>query len=429
MARRTGLVLEWERPSNPCPGRIPVRVSTLLRRLIGVSRLVVQGFRFEQDTLVVSVRPRWQRARCGECGAKRRGYDQARPRRWRHLGLGSLRIELAYTPRRVDCRRCGGVRVEAVPWAAHGSGFTYAFEELVAYLAQVTDKTQVTRLMGIAWSTVGAIVRRVVDRKLDPDLLEGLRCIGVDEFGYRKRHNYLTVVVDHDRQRVVWAAKGHDSATLKAFFEDLGPERCAKIQCVTIDLSAAFIKAVQEGAPQARIVFDRFHVQRLASDALDEVRREQLRDLRGSPEGRQLFRTRFALLKNPWNLSYIEQGRLSEVQRTNAPLYRAYLLKETLAKALDYRQPARAKRELQDWLAWASRSRLKPFVRVARTIRKHFQGVLAYVSERLTNAFLEGMNNRIRMIAHRAYGFHTHHALAAMIFLCCSGITLEPPLP
>jgi len=406
-----------------------VRVSTLLRRLLGVSGLVVEGVRFEDGVMVVSVKPRRRQARCAQCERIRPGYDRLRARRWRHLGLGSLRIELEYAPRRVSCTRCGGVRVEAVAWAAHASNFTYDFEELVAYLAQVTDKTRVTELMGIAWSTVGAIVRRVVDRRLDPDLLEGLRCIGVDEFGYRKRHNYLTIVVDHDRQRVVWTAKGHDAATLKAFFEALGPERCKQLEYVTMDLSAAFIKAAEESAPEAQIVFDRFHVQRLASEALDQVRREQLRELRGTPEGRELFRSRFALLKNPWNLTAMDSDRLSKVQRANAPLYRAYLLKETLAKALDYRQPLRAERALTQWLAWAARSRLEPFVRAARTVRKHFGGILAYVRERLTNAFLEGMNNRIRMIVHRAYGFHDHFALSAMIFLCCSGITLSPPLP
>jgi transposase len=406
-----------------------VRLSTVLRRLIGVSGLFVEGARFEEGVLVVGVRPRRRRARCAQCERVSPGYDRLPTRRWRHLGLGRLRIELEYAPQRVKCRHCGGVHVEAVAWAAHGSSFTYEFEELVAYLAQVTDKTQVKELMGISWSTVGSIVQRVVDRKLPADLLRGLRRIGVDEFGYRRRHHYLTVVVDHDRQRVVWTGKGHDSATLKAFFDQLGPERCAKLECVTIDLSGAFIKAVQESAPQAQIVFDRFHVQRLASDALDEVRRQQLRDLRGTDEGRELFRSRFALLKNPWNLSEIEQGRLSAVQRSNAPLYRAYLLKETLAKSLDYLQPARAERSLTDWLSWAARSRLKPFVRAARTVRKHLDGILAYVRERLTNAFVEGMNNRIRMIAHRAFGFHSHIALSAMIFLCCSGIVLDPPLP
>jgi transposase len=400
-----------------------------LRSLLGVSALFVRDVRFEENTLVVSVVPRRRRTRCAQCERPCPGYDHLPTRRWRHMGLGRMRVEFEYAPRRVSCKHCGGKRVEAVAWAAHGSVFTYECEELAAYLAQVTDKTRVTELMGISWSTVGAIVRRVVERKLPSDLLDGLRRIGVDEFSYRKRHKYLTVVVDHDRRRVVWAAKGHDSATLKRFFDELGPERCSKLECATMDLSAAFIKATEEAAPQAQIVFDRFHVQRLVSDALDEVRREQLRELRGTQEGRELFRSRFALLKNPWNLTKVESGKLSAVQKTNKPLYRAYLLKETLAHALDYRQPARAERALEDWLAWAARSRLEPFVRAARTVRKHFQGILAYVRERLTNAFLEGMNNKIRMITHRAFGFHDHVALTSMIFLCCSGLVLDPPLP
>jgi transposase len=406
-----------------------VRLSTVLRRLIGVSSLFVVGVRFEEDLMVVEVKPRRRLARCAQCERICPGYDRLSTRRWRHLSLGRMRIELEYAPRRVSCKHCGGVHVESVAWAAHGSSFTYEFEELVAYLAQATDKTKVTRLMGIAWSTVGSIVQRVVSRKLPSDLLDDLRCIGVDEFSYRKHHKYLTVVVDHDRRRVVWTAKGHDSAALKTFFDRLGPERCKKIECVTMDMSAAFIKSVEEAAPKAQIVFDRFHVQRLASDALDEVRREQLREMRGTPEGRELFRSRFALLKNPWNLTDTEGGKLSAVQRTNAPLYRAYLLKETLAKSLDYRQPARAEKSLKAWMSWAARSRLKPFVRAARTVRRHFSGILAYVRERLTNAFLEGINNRIRMITHRAFGFHDHVALGAMIFLCCSGIALDPPLP
>lgn len=406
-----------------------MRVTTLFRKLIGVSELVVDHVSIEEEAIIATVRPRWRRPRCGECGTRAPGYDRARPRRWRHLNLGRHCFVLEYVPRRVSCPRCERIRVEQVPWAEHGSWFTRDFEELTAYLAQITDKTQVTKLMGIAWNTVGAIVQRVVERTLDSERLDGLQRIGVDEFGYRRRHRYITTVVDHDRRRVVWAAKGHDSRVLESFFDDLGEERCAQLEFVTIDMAAGFIKAIENRIPRAQIVFDRFHVQRLATDAVDEVRRDQLRDLRGTPEGKEIFRSRFALLKNPWNLSKSEKGKLSDLQRTNAQLYRAYLLKETLAKALDYRQPKRAEDALRDWLSWASRSRLPPFVRAGRTVRKHLNGILAYIKDRLTNGLVEGINNKLRMIARRAYGFHSHHSLIAMLFLCCGGIRLSPPIP
>jgi transposase len=328
----------------------------------------------------------------------------------------------------VSCKKCG-VTTEQVPWAEHGSRFTRDFEELVAYLAQSTDKTKVTKLMGISWPTVGAIVERVVQRKLDPDRLEALTSIGVDEFSYRRRHRYLTTVVDHERRCVVWAAPGRSADTLRSFFDVLGPERCAAIKWATIDMAAGYARAIKERLPNAQIVFDRFHVQRLAGDAVDKVRREQLRDLRGTEEGRALFRMRFALWKNPWNLKSSEKRRLSELPRTNAPLYRAYLLKEALAQALDYRQPWRARQAMAEWLSWASRSRLAPFVKAARTIRRHLEGILAYIGGRMTNAVVEGINNRLRMIARRAFGFHSAEALKAMLFLSCGGIELMPRLP
>ncbi|MFQ5691380.1 MAG: ISL3 family transposase [Gemmatimonadota bacterium] len=405
-------------------------VTTVVRRILGVTGLVVDGFAFEEDGLIVAVRPRWRRPRCGECGKRAPGYDERPARRWRHLGLGELRVWLEYAPRRVDCPRCGGVRTEPVPWAPHQSRFTWDFEELVAYLAQVSDRTKVTELMGISWRTVGAIVERVVARRLDPSRLEGLRRIGIDEFSYRKYHRYLTTVVDHDRGRVVWAAPGRSAETLGAFFDALGEERAAAIETVTIDMSEGYRKAVEERAPQAKIVYDRFHVQRLASDAVDQVRRAQVRDLGvGTEEGQGIKGTRYALLKNPWDLTRKEKQKLSELQRNNARLYRAYLLKETLAQALDYRQPGHARRALEDWLAWASRSKLAPFVKVARTIREHLDGVVAYLKERLTNGIVEGFNNKLRMIARRAFGFHSPEPLIAMLYLCCGGIQLNPPLP
>ncbi len=407
-----------------------MRVTTLFRKLVAVTcQFFVTGVSLSAAGLVLQVRPRGKKPRCSRCGKVAPGYDTRPLRHWRHLGLGRLEIRFAYAPRRVECRDCG-VLTEDVPWAAPGSRFTWDFEEMAAYLSQITDKTKVTEMLGIAWRTVGEIVERVVERKLDPTRLEALRFIGVDEFSYRKRHHYITVVVDHDRRRIVWAKEGKGYEVLNEFFQTLGLDRAFQIKAATIDMAGGYEKAIREWLPQAEIVFDRFHVQQLASDALDEVRRSIVRELHGSQEeAKEVKGTRFVLLKKPEDLSPAEKYKLSEVQETNQRLYRAYLLKETLGQALDYRQPKRAEESLRSWIAWAARSRLKPFVRTARTIRKHFDGIVAYVKTRLTNGLVEGINNKLRMIARRAFGFHSASALIGSLFLSCGGIELNPPVP
>jgi len=286
--------------------------------------------------------------------------------------------------------------------------------------------------MGISWRTVGNIVERVVAEKLDPKRLDGLRRIGVDEFSYRKRHRYITTVVDHVKHRIVWAKEGKSSETLDAFFDELGEERAKEIEIVTIDMSAAFIKSIKAKAPGAKIVYDLFHVLKLASEAVDKVRRakvRQLRELDAPEEAAAVKRSRYALLKNPWDLSAKEWDKLAAIQKHNAPLYRAYLLKEALADIFRVPSKDTAEEELDRWLAWASRSRLKPFVKAARTIRKYKEGILAYVETKLTNGLAEGFNNKLRMVARRAFGFHSAGALIGMLFLCCGGVTVAPPLP
>jgi len=405
-----------------------VRITTLVRKLLAVTQLFVTGVQIGPSGLIARVRPRWRKPRCSQCGRQAPCYDHRPARLWRHLSLGKMRIWLRYGPRRVRCPACG-VKVEKVPWAEPGSGFTLAFEELCAYLAQITDQTSVTRLLGIDWRTVGVIVRRVVERRLDPDRLEGVRNIGIDEFSYRKRHRYLTVVVDHDRKRVIWAGPGRSGKTLEGFFVELGPERSQQLENVTMDMSAGYLAVVRERVPEVEIVFDRFHVQRLASDAVDKVRRDLVREAGDAELVKTIKGSRWPLLKKKRNLTDDQQLQLSEIEKQHKPLYRAYLLKESLAEVLENRRASQAREDLEQWLSWASRSRLKPFVKAARTIRKHKEGVLAYIGLRLTNGLLEGLNNKIRVIARRAYGFHSPEALMGMVFLCCGGITLAPPLP
>ena len=405
-----------------------MRVTTLLRRLLGVTQLHVEQVRIGTTGMLhVSTRPSWRRSRCGMCGRRAVRYDRQPARLWRHLPWGRVTVWLRYAPWRVSCGRCG-VRVEQVSWATHGSAFTAPLEELAAYLAQVTDRTTVSRLVGISWPAVGGIIERVVARRLDSTRLAGLRRIGVDEFSYRKRHHYLTVVVDHDRRCVVWAGPGRSAETLDRFFELLGPAGCARIELVTADLAASYRKAVRARVPQARVVYDRFHVERLAADAVDAVRRAEQHRL-GTTAAKAIKGTRYALLKHPARLKPSQAHRLALLRRENRALDRAYELKEYLATILEQARPDEADELLNQWLEWAARSRLTPFVKLARTIRKHAAGILAYLDTRMTNGPVEGINNKLRVIARRAYGFHSHRPLISMLFLCCGGIQLAPPLP
>ena len=402
-----------------------MRVTRLLRELLGLEGTRVVDVNFDEAGLVVDVVPTWRHARCSECGQRCAGYDRDRGRRWRHLDVAGMLLHLRYSIRRVECPTCG-VKVERVPWAETSSWFTRPFEDHVGYLAQRSDKTTVSATMRVAWDTVGAIIQRVVARHGDGNLLDGLTQIGVDELSYRRHHEYITVVVDHVRRCVVWAHPGKNADTLKAFFDELGPERCAKLEAVTIDMSEAYIKAVTECTPQAQLIFDRFHVQRLVQDAVDEVRRDEARAATSEEERKQLKGTRWSLLKSFWNLSLFDSIRVSQLQRENKRLYRAYLLKEALVRVLGCPSEWLARQKLEEWIRWARRSRLEPFKRVAATIRKHTEGILAYVRSGLSNGRTEGLNGKARTITRRAYGFHSASGLIALLKLCCGGISLQP---
>jgi transposase len=265
-----------------------MRITSFLNRTIGLPGLWVKGIRMgtvpgeESPTLVIEIRRRFHLLTCPECGTRVRGRFEEKTRTWRHLGLWGHRTYLMGPIRRLRCPTCRKVRTEEVPWARPRSHFTRVFEDAVGLLAQQLSRTAVAELTGIAWATVGKIAERLVDEKLHDDRFEDVRRIGVDEISYRKHHKYLTVVMDHDRNRVIWVGVGKSSDTLAEFFEALGPERSERVELASIDMSAAFQKAIREGAPNAEIVFDRFHVARLANNAVTQVRREETRKLEPS---------------------------------------------------------------------------------------------------------------------------------------------------
>ena len=215
-----------------------MRVTTLVNKLIGLQGLWVRGFHFQADKarVVVDVVPRRRKPLCGICGRKVRKNKDRYNRYWRHLDLFGVRTYLRYSIRRVVCRRCGVVR-EKVPWADKGSRFTKSFEQEVASLAQRMDVSAVANYFRVTWRSVRRIIQRVVAEQRDERReLDGLRVIGMDEISYRKRHKYLTVVIDHLSGRVVWAGKERKAKTLLRFFRKLGPQRAAELEAVSMDM-------------------------------------------------------------------------------------------------------------------------------------------------------------------------------------------------
>jgi transposase len=404
-----------------------VRVTTAFNRLLGLPGASVRAVRFDLDGVVVTVALRRRRRVCSCCGQVCAATHDTVLSRWRHLDLGGQRCFIAAWLRRVKCPDCG-VRVEAVPWARPGSRFTRDFEDVIAYLAQQMAKDPIARLMRVAWDSVGRIVDRVVAERLDGGRLHGLARIGVDEVSYRRRHRYLTVVADHDTGRIVWLAKGRNSAALQAFFDELG-ERRATIRAISIDMSGGYEKAIREHT-SAEICFDPFHVVRVAADAVDQVRRDEwnAHDRSHTTAGKWVKNTRWALLKAPDRQSLGQLGTLGEVYARNQRLYRAFLLYHQLRLLYALEDPALAPAHLDAWLGWAARSKLAPFVNAARTLRRHRDGILAAIRLGLSNGRLEGLNSRVRLISHRSFGFHSAAPLIALIYLCCGGITIDLPL-
>ncbi|TAN32021.1 ISL3 family transposase [bacterium] len=429
-----------------------MRNARVWRALLGVEKAVIEGVEFDEDEqlLVVRARPvRGERGRCGVCRRRCAGYDAGQGRRrWRCLDLGSIRAVLESDAPRVSCRE-HGVVVAAVPWARHGAGHTRFFDDQVAWLAVAASKSAVVQLMRIAWRTVGAIITRVAeDAMAGTDRFAGLRRIGIDEISYKRGHKYLTVVVDHDARKLIWAAPGRDKATLRTFFDVLGPERCQMITHVSADAADWIAAVVAERCPNAIQCADAFHVIAWATEALDEVRRavwNQARALargedkrpRGRPRSdaparpgheraRALKGARYALWKNPEDLTERQAEKLAWIATSHPMLYRAYLLKEGLRHVVKVKGDA-GKQALDRWLSWAARCRIPTFVDLGRKIRRHRATIDAALEHDLSNALIESTNTKIRLITRIAFGFKSTDALIALAMLSLGGY--RPALP
>jgi transposase len=327
--------------------------------------------------------------------------------------------------------------VAAVPWARHGAGHTLAFDDTVAWLAVQCSKSAVCALMRIAWRTVGAIVARVwADTERQHDRFAGLRRIGIDEISYKRGHRYLTVVVDHDSGRLVWAAAGRDKATLRRFFDVLGEDRAAQISQVSADAADWIAEVVAERCPNAVRCADPFHVVKWATEALDEERRRAWNTARGALDRRRAGRARgqakkfkharYALWKNPEDLTDNQRDKLEWIAKTDPRLYRAYLLKEGLRYVFKVKDEA-GKQALDRWISWARRCRIPAFVQLQRRIVTHRAAIDATLEHGLSQGLIESTNTKIRLLTRLAFGFRSPEALIALAMLALGGH--RPALP
>lgn len=354
---------------------------------------------------------------CGAAGCK--AYD-TQDKSWRHLDFFQYRTSLTARTPRVTCDRCG-IRPVNVPWARSGSGFTLLFEAMMLSLVTHMPVKAVARLSGEhdtrLWRLVEHYVGMARERRDDSEV----RKVGIDETASRRGHNYVSLFADMEAGRVLYVAEGKDADTVTEFGEDLlahGGDPY-DIEEVTADMSAAFQKGVRAVLPGASMTFDKFHVVALVNDAVDRTRRQDRAD---HPE---LKGQRYALLRNPETMSNKQLEFTSWLLRRST-MKTARALHLRLAFQDAFTLPTdQAETYLRRWCSWAQRSRIPEMVRVGRTIRQHFEGILRWFTSRLTNARMEAINGLVQAAKARARGYRTTKNLAAMIYLIAGKLDLS----
>lgn len=404
---------------------VEVLIETFIRKQLRLKAHTVTRVEETEDCMIVHIdRLGGRLLRCGVCRKRCRAVHSIRKEReWRDLSMRKLQLKLRYRPRRVVCLRCG-VRVEDFPWAEPWARVTTALANAVALLARELSWKGTGRHYGLNWKSVATIVKRAVAYGLRNRARPPVHMIGIDEVSRRKGQVYLTVVYDLERRVLLWVGEDRtEEAVCKFFTEEMGRRRCATLRVVCMDMWAAYAKLVRDHAPNAQILFDRFHIVKHLNEAVDEVRRDLWRQL--SRKERVNFKgTRWLLLKNPWNLNKDQKERLSTLVRWNTPLVRAWYLKEAFQLFWTYQQSRRAEQHLRKWMNSAMRARLEPFKKFVRMLRSHLDGILPWTKIRLSNGAVEGMNNKIKSISHHSFGFRSAKNFIAAIYHCCARLPL-----
>ena len=373
-----------------------------------------------QPAIEIHIRARAaSRPVCSRCSRQMAGYDSLPSRRFEYVPLWGIRVFFLYAMRRVACTRCGIV-VETVPWAVGKHRLTRSYAWFLARWAQRLSWQEVAEVFQASWETVFRSVEMAVAwgrARLD---LTGLTAIGIDEVAWQRGPRYLTVVYEiaRGRRRLLWIGADRQVLTLEGFFHWLGPERSAQLQFICSDMWHPYLKVIAERASQAIHVLDRFHIVARMNKAIDEVRAREARELKGQGYEPVLKGTRWCLLKRPERLTPSQETKLADLLRYNLKTVRSYLLKEDFDFFWGYASPHWAGQFLDQWCCRTLRSRIEPMKRLARSFRQHRQLILNWFRARkdISAAAVEGLNNKLKLITRKAYGFRTFRATEVALY-------------
>ena len=343
---------------------------------------------------------------CSGCGEAVTAIHDRTTRRIRDLPVFEDPVELEVERLRLACPRCGP-RLEQLDWLDPYARVTRRLAESVARLCAVTSIVQVARWFGLDWKTVKTIDFRHLERTLGPIDLGGVTVIAMDEFAIQKGHRYATVVVDPERKRVLWVGRGRSRADVRPFFELLGPEGCARLRAVAMDMNTAYDLEVKQHCPNAEVVYDLFHVvAKYGREVIDRVRVDEANRLRDDRPARRVIKTsRWLLLRNRDNVPAEQAVKLDELLAANCALLTVYLLKDELKRLWRYRYAGWAKRAWLDWKRRALDSGLEPLKVFVRRLEPYLPGILAHCRWPLGTNLVEGINNKIKVIKRVAYGY------------------------
>jgi transposase len=363
---------------------------------------------------------------CPECAVPSPLYDHQPERRWRHLDTCQYQTILHASPPRAQCRE-HGVKVVALPWAEAGARFTALFEALAIDWLKAASQKAVAELLDLTWDEIHGIMERAVKRGLKRRQSEPLVHLGVDEKAFRKGHNYLTLVNDLARGRVLHVAEEREQSSLDGFWPTLTEEQKAGIEAVAMDMWDPFVASVRAHLTDAdqKIVFDKFHVAQHLGEAVDQVRRKEHRALKAEGDER-LTGTKYDWLRNPAAMDREQKQEFAKLRDSQLKTARAWALKETAMALYNYVYEKPARKHFQWWYSWAVRSRLEPMKKVAGMLRRRFENIITYLRHQITNATSESLNAKIQWVKYTARGFRNKQNFINAIYFHCGGLDLAP---